>query len=83
MIWWWIGNIVLALVVIPVVVLLATRVVRPVMEIKAYAEDILEHGVGITRELDAVPALLDTVELSAAAKGLAGRYLAGLTGGGA
>jgi hypothetical protein len=69
---------VLALVVIPLVLLLANRVLKPVMEIKEYADDILVHGVGLTGTLDAVPKLVKTKELTGAALGLVGRYGAAL-----
>jgi len=71
---WWIGNAALALAVIPLVLLLANRVLRPVMEIKEYADDILVHGVNLTGTLDAVPKLVRTKELTGAALGLVGRY---------
>jgi len=60
MAWWWVGNVILLAVVIPLVILLANRVVRPAIEIRRYADDILEHGVGLTGNLDPVPALVDT-----------------------
>lgn len=60
MVWWWIGNAVLALVVIPVVLVVAESVVRPTVEIKRYAADVLENGLRITSNLDPVPALVDT-----------------------
>jgi hypothetical protein len=60
--WWWIGNAVLA-AVIPVVILLLNRVIRPAVEIRKYADDILEHGVGLSGTLDPVPALADTRDL--------------------
>jgi len=75
---WWIGNAVLAFVVIPVVLLFANRVLRPTMIIKEYADDILVHGVGLTGTLDAVPKLVTTKELTGAALGLVGRYGAAL-----
>ena len=75
---WWIGNLALALVVIPLVLLLANRVLRPVMQIKEYADDILVHGVGLTGTLDAVPKLVRTKELTGAALQLVGRYGAAL-----
>jgi len=75
---WWIGNAALAFVVIPLVLLLANRVLRPVMEIKEYADDILVHGVALTGTLDAVPKLVKTKELTGAAVGLVGRYGAAL-----
>ncbi len=72
---WWIGNAVLLLAVVPVVLLLANRVIRPALEIKRYAADILEHGVGLTENLEPVPAVAETRDLVAAAKGLAVRYV--------
>lgn len=51
------------LVVAPLVVVLAQRIIRPGLECARYADDILEHGVGITRALDPVPALVTTREL--------------------
>lgn len=74
MVLWWIGNLVLALVVIPLVLLLANRVLRPILEIKEYADDILVHGVGLTGTLDSVPKLVTTKELTGAALGLVQRY---------
>lgn len=75
---WWIGNVVLGLGVIPLVVLLANRVMRPVYKINEYADDILVHGVGLTGTLDAVPKLVQTKDLTGAALGLVGRYGASL-----
>lgn len=72
---WWIGNLVLLLVVVPVVLLLANRVLRPALEIQRYADDILEHGVGLTENLAPVPAVAETRDLVSAAKGLAVRYV--------
>lgn len=72
---WWVGNAVLLLVVAPVVILLANRVIRPATEIRRYAEDILEHGVGLARNLDPVPALAATGESISKVKNLAVRYL--------
>lgn len=78
MVLWWIGNAVLLVVVVPVVVLLANRVIRPAVEVDRYASDILEHGVGLTQNLEPVPALLDTQALVAVAKGHAVRYVVAL-----
>lgn len=78
MILWWIGNAVLLVVVVPVVILLANRVIRPAVEIDRYASDILEHGVGLTKNLEPVPALLDTQALVEVAKGHAVRYVVAL-----
>ncbi|CAN5501184.1 hypothetical protein BH20ACT2_BH20ACT2_01290 [soil metagenome] len=75
---WWIGNAVLGLVVAPAVIYFANRVVRTAFEIRAYADDVLEHGVGLTGTLDAVPKLVTTRELTGAAGQLVGRYGAAL-----
>jgi hypothetical protein len=48
------------------------------LEIKKYADDVLQHGVGLTGTLDAIPKLVDTLNLTTAAKGLVGRYGAAL-----
>lgn len=78
MILWWIGNVVLLLVVAPVCILFLNKVLKPAKEIKAYAADILEHGVGITGELDAVPKLVRTKELTGTARQAVGRYAGAL-----
>lgn len=72
---WWVANAVLLLVIVPVVILLANRVIRPAVEIDRYAADILEYGVKLTANLDPVPAVATTRDHVAAAKGLAVRYL--------
>ena len=75
MLLWWIGNFVLLVVVVPVVLILLNRLLRQIMEINAYANDILEHGVGITSALDAVPKLVTTRDLAGTAHQVAGRYV--------
>lgn len=59
-VWWTIGIAALLLVVIPLVAFLAHRMIGHIVEIKRYADDVLEHGVGITANLAPVPALLET-----------------------
>lgn len=78
MVWWWVANAVGLLVVIPLVVVLANRVIRPALEIRRYAEDILEHGVLLSGNLDPVPALADTGELVGRAKDRAVAYVTAL-----
>lgn len=78
MVLWWIGIVLVVFVVAPVVVFLLNRLTRPAYEIRAYADDILEHGVGITRELDAVPKLVQTKELTGTARQGVARYTAAL-----
>jgi len=75
---WWIGNIVLIAVVAPTCLLFLNRVLRPIFEIKAYADDILDHGVKLTGTLDAVPKLLTTRDLTGTARQNAARYGAAL-----
>lgn len=77
---WWIGNVLLALVVVPLVVLLANRVIRSATEIRRYSDDILEHGVGLSENLAPVPALADTRDLIGVATGHAVRYVTALDG---
>jgi hypothetical protein len=76
--WLWVGDAVLIFVVIPFVLMMLNKVLRPAMEIKKYADDVLQHGVGLTGTLDAVPKLVETLQLTSAAKGLVGRYGAAL-----
>lgn len=59
----WVMSAVGLLVVAPLVVLLASYVIRPALECARYADDILEHGVGISVAVEPVPALLTTREL--------------------
>lgn len=65
---WWIGNAVLLLLVTPLVLLLANRVIRAAVEVRRYADDILEHGVLLTQHLEPVPALAETSDLVAGAR---------------
>jgi integral membrane sensor domain MASE1 len=78
MVLWWIANLVGLLVVIPLVLHLASNVLREAVAIKRYADEILVHGVGITGNLDPVPALADTARLTGVAKGNAVAYVAAL-----
>lgn len=58
MILWWIGNLILLFVVLPIVAVLMNRIVTPVDRIRTTVDDILYNGVILTEELDNVPALL-------------------------
>lgn len=78
MVLWWIANIVALIVVVPLVVLLANRVIGPAREIRRYADDILVHGVGLAGALDPVPALATTAELIGKGVGAAGGYVGAL-----
>ena len=70
----WIGILVL-LVVAVVVVILFNRTLRPAFEINAYADDILQGGLGIARNLDAVEELERTRQLANRVPELAEGYL--------
>ncbi len=74
MVLWYIGAILLIVVVPPVVLLFLNRVIRPVMEIDKYVDDVLEHGVLLSGTLDAVPNLIRTCELTGAARLNVTRY---------
>ncbi len=74
LVWSWIG-LSAGLVVAALLVILFGRVVRPALEIKRYAGDILAAGVGITRNLDGVDEAVRTRELATAVPGLATAYL--------
>jgi len=75
MVLWWVANAILLLIVAPFVILLANRVLRPATEIRKYADDILEHGVALTKNVEPIPALIDTAASISRVKGLAVRYL--------
>ncbi len=78
MVLWWIANIVALGIVVPLVILLANRIIRAGLEINLYADDILVHGVALSGNLDPVPALLDTQELVGTATSNAVRYVTAL-----
>jgi len=74
MVLWWIGNAALILVVAPIVVWLANKLLRPAREILAYSNDILEHGYLLTGTLDSLPALDRTRQLTETANQSVSRY---------
>ena len=78
MILWWIVNAVLILVVAPIVVGLANKLLRPTLEIRRYADDILDHGVSLTGTLDSVTKLETTRDLVSQARQGVERYGAAL-----
>ncbi len=75
---WWIANVAALVVVVPLVVGLANRVIRAALEIARYADDILEHGVLLTKALEPVPALVATRDEVQAITGSAVRYVTAL-----
>ena len=62
MVWWWIGNALLLLAVVPVLVALLNRVLAALERIRKASEDILAGGVGLIGEVDRVPELLETTD---------------------
>ena len=62
MVLWWIGNVLLLFVVLPVVIALLNRVLAAVERIRDAADDILVGGVALIGELDDVPALLERTD---------------------
>lgn len=66
------------LVVAPLVVMLASYVIRPARECVRYAEDILVHGVGIADGVSPVPALVTTRERVGDVTGHAVAYVSAL-----
>ena len=59
---WWIGVIILLVVVAPVLVALLSRVLGALERIRAAADDILSGGVALTAELDNTPSSLVTAD---------------------
>lgn len=78
MVWWWVANIAGLLVVVPLVVVLANRVIMQAKEIGRYADEILDHGVRLTGTLDPLPALADTKDLVEQLQDNAVRYVTAL-----
>jgi hypothetical protein len=62
MVLWWIGNIVLLLVVFPVVIFLLNRVLAAVERIRGATDEILSGGVALIGELGGVPDALATTD---------------------
>jgi hypothetical protein len=55
---WWVGALVLLLVVLPVVIALLNRILAAVERIRDAADEILADGVRLNDGLEPVPALL-------------------------
>jgi hypothetical protein len=62
MVLWWIGNIVLLVVVLPVVIYLLNRVLAALERIRHATDDILSGGVALIGELTPVPDALATTD---------------------
>jgi len=66
MVLWWIGNAILLVVVVPVLVVLLSRLLGAVERIRGASDDILAGGVALTGQLDDVPELLATTDATIA-----------------
>jgi hypothetical protein len=62
MVWWWIGNAILLVVILPVVIALLNRVLAALERIRGANDQILAGGVTLVGELDGVPELLATTD---------------------
>lgn len=62
MVLWWIGNVVLLLVVVPVLVALLNRVLAALERIRGASDNILAGGLVLIDELDGVPEALATTD---------------------
>ncbi|HEX6947054.1 MAG TPA: hypothetical protein VF246_06860 [Acidimicrobiia bacterium] len=62
MTWWWIGNAILVVAVVPVLVALLNRVLAALERIRKASDEILAGGVGIIQEVDRVPELLASTD---------------------
>jgi hypothetical protein len=77
MVLWWIGSVILLVVVLPVVIYLLNRVLAALERIRGATDDILAGGVALIGELDGLPdalAVTDTTvkEISVGAVRYAG-----------
>jgi len=59
---WWIGNVVLLVVVVPVLVALLNRVLAALERVRAASDDVLAGGVAIIGQVDTTPELLATTD---------------------
>jgi hypothetical protein len=62
MVLWWIGNVILLVVVLPVVIFLLNRVLAAVERIRAATDNILSGGVALIGELNGLPEALATTD---------------------
>lgn len=72
---WWIADFVLIVVVLPVVVAILIQVLIPIVQIKRYADDIIEAGAQFGPHLDEITGeLVKTRDLVKVAGPMLGRY---------
>jgi len=58
MVLWWIGNVILLVVVLPVVIFLLNRVLAALERIRAATDNVLAGGVALIGELNGLPEAL-------------------------
>ena len=58
MVLWWIGNVILLVVVLPVVIFLLNRMLAALERIRGATDHILAGGVALIGELDGLPEAL-------------------------
>jgi hypothetical protein len=58
MVLWWIGNVILLVVVLPVVIFLLNRVLAAVERIRAATDNVLAGGIALIGELNGLPEAL-------------------------
>ena len=58
MVLWWIGNVILLVVVLPIVIFLLNRVLAALERIRAATDHVLAGGVALVGELDGLPGAL-------------------------
>lgn len=72
---WWIADFVLIVVVLPVVVAILIQVLIPIVQIKRYADEIIEAGAQFGPHLDEITGeLVKTRDLVKVAGPMLGRY---------
>jgi len=62
MVLWWIGNLILLLVVVPTLIWLLNQVLAALERIRDASDETLAGGVTLIGELDEVPELLATTD---------------------
>jgi hypothetical protein len=75
---WWIGDLIL-LVATVVLLLVIYRIMVPIRAIQQRANDIIQGATAISRNLEAVPKLLQTQRLVGVARQGVGAYGAAVT----
>jgi len=60
---WWIGNLILIIVIVPVLVALLNTLLGALERIRGASQDTLDGGVALIGELDTTPALLAKTDL--------------------